>query len=333
MRDVGPVRITGPVVDAEVMVPLATYEAPLWPSTDRGARVTSRAGGIRTIIVDERMSRSILLEAGSAESALAFTAALAARGDELAEIVKGTSRFGRLRDYHVQLTANLIYLRLEMTTGDAAGHNMVTLAADHVMSWILEQWPELKYVSVSGNFCTDKKVSAVNGILGRGRHVICETVIPPDLCRKLLKTSPAAMADLNVKKNLIGTSLAGGVRTANAHFANVLLAVYLATGQDAANIVEGSQGMVHAECRGDDLYFAVTLPHVIVGTVGAGKDSGCVEENLRRLGCLEHREPGDNARRLAAITAATVLCGELSLMAALTNPGELMRAHVEFERQ
>lgn len=333
MRDVGPVRITGPVVDDEVMVPLATYEAPLWPSTDRGARVTSRAGGIRTIIVDERMSRSILLEAGSAESALAFTAALAARGDELAEIVKGTSRFGRLRDYHVQLTASLIYLRLEMTTGDAAGHNMVTLAADHVMSWILEQWPELKYVSVSGNFCTDKKVSAVNGILGRGKHVICETVIPPDLCRKLLKTSPAAMADLNVKKNLIGTSLAGGVRTANAHFANVLLAVYLATGQDAANIVEGSQGMVHAECRGDDLYFAVTLPHVIVGTVGAGKDSGCVEENLRRLGCLEHREPGDNARRLAAITAAAVLCGELSLMAALTNPGELMRAHVEFERQ
>ena len=333
MRDVGPVRITGSVVDDEVMVPLATYEAPLWPSTDRGARVTSRAGGIRTIIVDERMSRSILLEAGSAESALAFTAALAARGDELAEIVKGTSRFGRLRDYHVQLTANLIYLRLEMTTGDAAGHNMVTLAADHVMSWILEQWPELKYVSVSGNFCTDKKVSAVNGILGRGKHVICETVIPPDLCRKFLKTSPAAVADLNVKKNLIGTSLAGGVRTANAHFANVLLAVYLATGQDAANIVEGSQGMVHAECRGDDLYFAVTLPHVIVGTIGAGKDSGCVEENLRRLGCLEHREPGDNARRLAAITAATVLCGELSLMAALTNPGELMRAHVEFERQ
>lgn len=333
MRDVGPVRITGPVVNDEVMVPLATYEAPLWPSTDRGARVTSCAGGIHTVIVDECMSRSILLEAGSAESALAFTTALAARRDELAEVVKGTSRFGRLRDYHVQHTANLIYLRLELTTGDAAGHNMVTLAADHVMSWILEQWPELKYVSVSGNFCTDKKVSAVNGILGRGRHVICETVIPSDLCRKFLKTSPAAIADLNVKKNLIGTSLAGGVRTANAHFANVLLAVYLATGQDAANIVEGSQGMVHAECRDDDLYFAVTLPHVIVGTVGAGKESGCVQENLRRLGCLEHREPGDNARRLAAITAAAVLCGELSLMAALTNPGELMRAHVEFERQ
>jgi hydroxymethylglutaryl-CoA reductase (NADPH) len=333
MRHVGPIRITGPVVDGEVMVPLATYEAPLWPSTDRGARVTTRAGGIRTVIVDERMSRSILLEAASAESALAFTSALAARRDELAEVVEGTSRFGRLRDYHVQLTANLIYLRLELTTGDAAGHNMVTLAADHVMSWILEQWPELEYVSVSGNFCTDKKVSAVNGILGRGRHVICETVIAPELCRKFLKTSPAAIADLNVKKNLIGTSLAGGVRTANAHFANVLLAVYLATGQDAANIVEGSQGMVHAECRDDDLYFAVTLPHVIVGTVGAGKESGCVQENLRRLGCLEPREPGDNARRLAAITAAAVLCGELSLMAALTNPGELMRAHVEFERQ
>jgi hydroxymethylglutaryl-CoA reductase (NADPH) len=332
MRSIGPVRITGPVIDDDVMVPLATYESPLWPSTNRGARVTSHAGGINTVVTDERMSRSILLEAKNAEASLAFTNELERRRSELEAVVAGTSRFGRLRGYHVELTANLIFLRLELCTGDAAGHNMVTLAADRVMIWILEQWPDLAYVSISGNFCTDKKVSAVNGILGRGKHVICESNISTDLCARFLKTTPDRLVDLNIKKNLIGTALAGGVRSANAHFANMLLAFYLATGQDAANIIEGSQGFVHAENRDDVLYFAVTIPNVIVGTVGAGKDSEVVQANLEQLGCLVDRETGANARRLAAIAAATVLCGELSLLAAQTNPGELMKAHCDIER-
>ena len=112
----------------------------------------------------------------------------------------------------------------------------------------------------------------------------------------------------------------------------MLLGFYLATGQDAANIVEGSQGVTLAEARADELYFSVTLPNLIVGTVGNGKGLPFVEENLRELGCLEAREPGANARRLALICAATVLCGELSLLAAQTNPGELMAAHLRLER-
>ena len=131
----------------------------------------------------------------------------------------------------------------------------------------------------------------------------------------------------------MGNIAAGGLRTANAHFANMLLGFYLATGQDAANIIEGSQGIVHTEQRGDDLYFSVTLPNLIVGTVGSGKTHAFVLENLRLLGCLEKRGPGCNARRLAVIAAATVLCGELSLLAAQTNQGELMRSHVRLERQ
>jgi hydroxymethylglutaryl-CoA reductase (NADPH) len=126
--------------------------------------------------------------------------------------------------------------------------------------------------------------------------------------------------------------MAGGLRSANAHYANMLLAFYLATGQDAANIIEGSQGIVHAEVREGDLYFSCTLPNLIVGSVGNGKGIDFVEDNLRQLGCKEPREPGANARRLAAICAATVLCGELSLMAAQTNPGELMEAHIKLER-
>ena len=112
----------------------------------------------------------------------------------------------------------------------------------------------------------------------------------------------------------------------------MLLGVYLATGQDAANIIEGSQGFVHCEVREGDLYFSATLPNLIVGTVGNGKGLAFVEENLTKLGCKEDREPGQNARRLAVITAATVLCGELSLLAAQTNQGELMAAHEKLER-
>jgi hydroxymethylglutaryl-CoA reductase (NADPH) len=113
----------------------------------------------------------------------------------------------------------------------------------------------------------------------------------------------------------------------------MLLAFYLATGQDAANIVEGSQGITHAEVREGDLYFSCTLPNIIVGTVGNGKDLPFVGENLARLGCAQERPPGENARRLAVLCAATVLCGELSLLAAQTNPGELMAAHLTIERK
>jgi hydroxymethylglutaryl-CoA reductase (NADPH) len=185
---------------------------------------------------------------------------------------------------------------------------------------------------VSGNYCTDKKPNAVNGILGRGKNVIAEIRIPAATVEQVLHTSPAKIVELNVRKNLIGTTVAGGIRTANAHYANMLLALYLATGQDAANIVEGSQGITHAEDRGDHLYFSCTLPNIIVGTVGNGKGHDFVDANLTRMGCRAQAEPGSNARRLAAIVAATVLCGELSLMAAQTNPGELMQSHLRFER-
>ena len=333
MRRVGPIRLAGPETEGEVTVPLATFETPLWPSVARGARVTAAAGGIRAVVVDERMARSILLEAPDAPAAAAAAADLRARRDEIAAVVAGTGRFARLVGWHDQVVGPLLFLRLEISTGDAAGHNMVTKAAEAVESWVRARHPALDHVSVTGNYCCDKKVSAVNGILGRGRYVVAEAAIPAELCRARLRAEPEAIARLNVRKNLIGSALAGSVRSANAHFANLLLAFYLATGQDAANIVEGSQGIVHADARDGALYFSCTLPNLVVGTVGSGKDIPWVRENLRALGCLEDRAPGANARRLAVIAAAAVLCGELSLLAALTNEGELMRAHLRLERR
>ncbi|KAA0874983.1 hydroxymethylglutaryl-CoA reductase [Nitrincola tapanii] len=333
MRWVGPLHITGQTLSEKISVPLATYETPLWHSVGRGARVSALTEkGIVTQVIDERMTRSVLLEAEDAWAAHQAVEAIKARLPELNQVVAASSRFARLIDMHSQIVANLIYLRLEFTTGDASGHNMVTHAADRLLPWILEQYPQLRYSSISANYCSDKKATAVNGILGRGKYVISELTLSRDLCARKLNTTPEKVVDLNIKKNLIGTLLAGGVRSANAHYANMLLAFYLATGQDAANIIEGSQGVVHAEVRGDDLYFSCTLPNLIVGSVGNGKGIAFVEENLRRLGCLDAREPGANARRLAAICGATVLCGELSLLAAQTNPGELMDAHLRLER-
>jgi hydroxymethylglutaryl-CoA reductase (NADPH) len=333
MQWVGPISIRNPECTGEISVPLATYESPLWPSVARGAKVTALGGGLSVVAVDERMSRSVLVEAKSAAEALAARDFVIANRSELEKVTKTTSRFARLKDIHFQIAGNLLFIRYAFDTGDASGHNMATKAADAMLQWLIQQRPELSYVSISGNYCCDKKPSAVNGILGRGKYVVAEMTIPRDICKRLLKTTPEKVVALNIKKNLIGTLLAGGLRSANAHFANMLLGFYLATGQDAANIVEGSQGLVHAETREDGLYFSVTIPNIIVGTAGNGKDLPFVQENLKKMGCLDPREPGANARRLAMLAAAAVWCGELSLLAAQTNPGELMSAHERLERK
>ncbi|MAZ77819.1 MAG: hydroxymethylglutaryl-CoA reductase [Legionellaceae bacterium] len=333
MKLIGPIKLVGDQLDDEVNVPMATFESTLWPSTNRGAKVSRAAGGIHVAIVDERMTRSIALRALNAEHALQVLKQLNRQQEEMAKLVEQTSRYCKLLNLHSQIVGNMLYLRFEYSTGDAAGHNMVTLASECLQQRILEIFPDLEYVSLSGNYCVDKKVSSVNAILGRGKYVVAEVTIPKGVCEKILKTTPEKIADLCVKKNLLGSVIAGSTHSANAHFANLLLATYLATGQDAANIVEGSQGITFAEVRNGDLYFSVTLPNIIVGTVGHGKDLEFVKENLSVMGCLEERPVGDNARRLAMIIAATVLCGELSLMAALTDPHELMRAHKTFERR
>lgn len=333
MKWVGPLRISGNVVTTETQVPLATYESPLWPSVGRGAKASMLVEqGIVATLVDERMTRSVLVEATDAQTAYTAARTMDVRMDELREVVRTCSRFAELIGIRHEITANLLFIRFEFSTGDASGHNMATLASDALLKYLLTVIPGISYGSISANYCTDKKATAINGILGRGKNVVTELLVPRDVVEGVLHTSAAKIVELNIRKNLLGTLLAGGIRSANAHFANMLLGIYLATGQDAANIVEGSQGVTMAEDRYGDLYFSCTLPNLIVGTVGNGKGLTFVETNLARLGCRVNRAPGENARRLAVIAAATVLCGELSLLAAQTNPGELMRAHVELER-
>lgn len=332
---VGPIHVTGNVVDTEVHVPLATYESPLWPSVGRGAKVSRLCpGGIAATLVDDRMTRSIILETTSAAHAAATFERLQHSRPDLDLVVTNVSARTQLLDVHREIVGNLLFLRFEFSTGDAAGHNMATLAADRLIEAILQGDESLKYASISGNYCTDKKVSAVNGILGRGKSVVTEILIPHAVVDGTLHTTADRIVELNTRKNLIGSTLAGSLRSANAHYANMLLAFYLATGQDAANIVEGSQGITYAETRDEGLYFSCNLPNLIIGTVGNGKSESTIADNLARLGCTPDRnDVGESARKLAVYAAATTLCGELSLLAAQTNPGELMNTHLTMERK
>ena len=186
MQVVGPVKIISNEVNDDVLIPLATFETPLWPSTHRGARVCTEAGGINATIVDERMSRSVLVEADSAAEIYQIYLDIQQRKEELQTIISASSRFAKLLEINGEIVGSLLYLRFELLTGDAAGHNMVTLAADNMLTWILAQYPQLRYVSISGNYCSDKKVSAVNGILGRGKNVIAEVIISQALCKRFL---------------------------------------------------------------------------------------------------------------------------------------------------
>lgn len=333
-KSVGPILIKAAAWEEEVHVPLATYETTLWPSTQRGAKVTHLAGGIAVTLLKNSMTRSILLYAPSAKVAAGIAQELNANFDFLKQAVLASSRFAKLEQIYTEVLGHNLYVRLSFFTGDASGHNMTTKAADEIIKALLAQYPALSYGSISANLCVDKKVSAINAILGRGKAVVAEVKISRALCEKHLRTTPEALARLNTNKNLMGSILAGSLRTANAHYANILLATYLATGQDAANIVEGSQGITSVEVTEEgDCYFAVNLPNIIVGTVGNGKAHPEVMTHLKSLNCLpDANKPGASSIRLAEIIAATTLCGELSLMAAQTNMGELTKSHLLFER-
>jgi hydroxymethylglutaryl-CoA reductase (NADPH) len=335
LKKVGPIKIKGPLLEGEYSVPLATYETPLWASCNRGAKISRLTDGIQVICTHECMTRSVLVEGPSALEVQKCVFALDTLESfkNLSLTVQQTSRFATLQKISFHPVGRQLFIRIEIYSGDASGHNMATKAAEKVLNEILKHHPILNYVSLSGNACCDKKVSAINSILGRGRSMIAEIQIPRALVLKHCRTTPEKLCDINLKKNLLGSHMAGSLRSANAHVANTLLAFYLATGQDAANIVEGSQAITTCEVLpSGDLYFALTLPNLIMGTVGNGKHLPKVQEELAALDLLQERPVGENSRRLAALCAATTLCSELSLLAALTNPEELMRAHTLLER-
>lgn len=331
---VGPLKVDG----RELHVPLATTEGALIASTNRGARAITLGGGATTVVTGDGMTRAPLLRMASLADAARIQQYLE-DPDNVAKVIaafNSTTRFGKMVNVKAFNAGRFVFLRFRCKTGDAMGMNMISKGVSAALDAIADEFPGARLLSLSGNACTDKKPSAINWIEGRGKSVTCEAVIPKDVVKKVLKTNVDALVELNVAKNLIGSAVAGSIGGYNAHAANIVSAVFLATGQDVAQNVESSTCMTLMEKDGEtgDLICSVTMPSIEVGTVGGGTTLPAQSACLRLLGIKGAADlvPGTHASMLARAVAASVLCGELSLMAALTS-GDLVSSHMKLNRK
>ncbi|XP_018901308.2 3-hydroxy-3-methylglutaryl-coenzyme A reductase [Bemisia tabaci] len=334
-----PVGIAGPLrLDDElVYVPLATTEGCLVASTNRGSRALSQCG-VKSQVVADGMTRGPVVRFPSA------TRASEAMGwmlesdnfDGMKKAFDSTSRFARLTKIHVRIAGRYLFVRFVATTGDAMGMNMLSKGTEHSLKFVKREFPDMEVLSLSGNFCSDKKPAAINWIEGRGKSVVCEAVVPGSVVSSVLKTTVHALVDVNVSKNLIGSAMAGSIGGFNAHAANIVTAIFIATGQDPAQNVTSSNCMTLMEPwgeNGQDLYVSCTMPSIEIGTVGGGTilspQAACLE--LLKVKGPNLENPGENASRLARVVCGTVLAGELSLMSALAS-GHLVQSHLTHNR-
>ncbi len=331
---VGPLRIHGEHVgaDEEIYVPLATTEGALLASISRGCRAVREGSGAVVRVDDVGMTRAPVFRSSGIEESQRFLAWVAEHEEEIRATAESTSRHLKLVEIRPQTFGTSIYLRFRFTSGDAMGMNMATIACDRVVSELLEPRTGVRCVALSGNYCVDKKPSAVNFLEGRGKRIFAEATLDGTVLESCLKTNARALCEVQYRKNLLG-SVAAGAMGFNAHYANVVAAFYIAAGQDVAQVVEGSMGVTCIEPRGPEgVYVSVYLPDAPVGAVGGGTGLDTQREALSVLGVRGDRaDPGRGALRLAEILGATVLAGELSLMAAFTSR-DLASAHQRLGR-
>jgi len=241
-----PLGVAGPlIIDGQhYYLPMATTEGVLVASTNRGCKAINAAGGATTVLTGDGMTRGPCV--GFPTLARAGAAKLWLDSEEGANMMRSkfnsTSRFARLQSMKTALAGTYLYIRFKTTTGDAMGMNMISKGVECALAYMSEQagFEDMSIISVSGNFCTDKKPAAINWIDGRGKSVVAEAIIPEDVVRSVLKSDVNALVELNTSKNLIGSAMAGSIGGFNAHAANIVTALFLATGQDPAQNVESS---------------------------------------------------------------------------------------------
>jgi hydroxymethylglutaryl-CoA reductase (NADPH) len=250
--------------------------------------------------------------------------------ETLREAAEETTSHGELAEITPYVVGNSVYLRFRYDTKDAMGMNMATIATQAACD-VVEEATDASLVALSGNLCTDKKPAAINAVEGRGRSVTADVTIPREVVEERLHTTPEAVAELNTRKNLVGSAKAASLGF-NAHVANVVAAMFLATGQDAAQVVEGANAITTAEVRDEGLYVSVSVASLEVGTVGGGTKLPTQAEGLDVLGVRGGGDPaGSNADALAEAIAVGSLAGELSLLSALASR-HLSSAHAELGR-
>ncbi len=324
---IGPLNILGTSARGDFYVPLATSEGALVASYDRGARATRRAGGITSICLAEGVQRSPVFKFRSLAEVGAFVQWVLGQQDEFRLIIGRTSRHAQLSELKMTIEGNHLILTFEYLTGDAAGQNMVTLCTDAICQYIVANSPQKpEYWFVEGNYSGDKKATALSFTNLRGKKVSAEVHLPKGIVESVLRTTPEAMANY-WRSSTCGVIQSGAIG-AQGHVANGLCALFIATGQDAACTAEAAVGITRMELMDDGLYVSVTLPNLIVGTVGGGTNLPTQRECLELIDCYG----SGKARKFAEICAAVALAGEVSIAAALS-AGHFTAAHQKFGRK
>jgi hydroxymethylglutaryl-CoA reductase (NADPH) len=326
----GPLAVRGEYAAGEYWLPLATTEGALIASVNRGCRAVTAAGGAEVRIFRDGMTRAPVFATRSAAHARDVVRWVETNTERLRIAAEATTSHGKMLNIVPFVAGTSVYLRIEFDTKDAMGMNMVTIASEKIAE-VIEEATGAHLVALSGNLCTDKKPAAVNGILGRGKTVVAGVFLADDLIAEVFKTTTATLAEVNYRKNLVGSARAGSLGF-NAHAANIIAAMFIACGQDPAHVVEGSSTMTTVDPVEGGCYVSVTIPALQVGTVGGGTGVDTQAECLSLLGVAGGGDPpGTHARAFAEIVAAGVLAGELNLLGALA-AGHLARAHKSLGR-
>jgi hydroxymethylglutaryl-CoA reductase (NADPH) len=322
----GPLLVDGEHAQGQFYVPLATAEGTLVASYNRGMKLLHEAGGVNTTILEDHMQRAPAFIFAGAREARAFGEWLIERFDDIKAAAEETTSTGVLQEIEQYSVSRMLYTRFNYTTGDAAGQNLSGKATQAACNWIGANYPGIEQYFLESNFATDKKSSQVNMLHTRGKRVVAEATIPDALLRSVMNSSSELMFRARQVSNLGG--FMSGVNNNGAHSANGITAMFIATGQDVANVAESSAAFVHAELRPNgDYYYSITIPSLIVATYGGGTGLATQRECLELLGCYG----SGKVRKLTEIIAATVLCGELSLGSAIVAE-EWVSAHDAYGR-
>jgi hydroxymethylglutaryl-CoA reductase (NADPH) len=326
----GPLLVDGEYAQGSYYLPLATTEGALVASVNRGCSAITRAGGAQVRILHDGMTRAPVFAADTIVHAKQVADWVATHRDDLRAVAESTTSHGKMTDVVTYIAGTSVFVRIEFDTKDAMGMNMVTIASAKVAELIAEH-TGARLIALSGNMCTDKKPAAINGIMGRGRSVVAGIALSHELIGQILKTDARSLFEVNYRKNLVGSARAGSMGF-NAHAANVVAAMFIACGQDAAHAIDGSTCITTVDLTDSGVYISVTLPSLPVGTVGGGTGLETQQECLKILGVAgSGNPPGTNARKLGEIIGAGVLAGELSLLGALAAQ-HLARAHQQLGR-
>ncbi len=305
-------------------IPMATTEGALVASASRGCKAVTQSGGAIVKIEVVGVTRGPVFKTEGIEHGQKVINWINSHNQLISQTAQKTSSHLKLLKIDCSLVGRNLFARFYFDTQDAMGMNMVTIATQ-VAAGLIEKKTKAECVSIAGNFDTDKKPTYLNFILGRGKKVWAEVILKKKVIKDILKTTPEKMAEVVYRKILVGSAMSGSLGF-NAHFANALAAIFTATGQDLAHVVEGSLGITTAEVlKNGDLYFSIYLPSLMVGTVGGGTHLPTAQEALKIMGAKSSLE-------YAEIIGASVLALEISLIASQAE-GSLVKAHVKLARK